>query len=60
MKTYLVSLGCPKNLTDSEVLLGKLAGSGYEITARPAEATLIVVNTCSFVKTTRGEAIGAA
>ncbi|MFH1387403.1 MAG: MiaB/RimO family radical SAM methylthiotransferase [bacterium] len=57
MKAYFVSLGCPKNLTDTEVLMGKLAASGYEITTNPAEADTIVVNTCAFLKTARDEAL---
>ncbi len=43
MKTYIVSLGCPKNLTDSEVLMGKLVSGGHEITLDPKEAEVIVV-----------------
>jgi len=57
MKVYIVSLGCPKNLTDTEVLMGKLANSGYEITTSPSEAKVIIVNTCAFLKTAREEAI---
>jgi len=57
MKAYLVSLGCPKNLTDTEVLMGKLAAAGYEITTNPAQADMIIVNTCAFLKTARDEAI---
>src|SRR3989344_6007290 len=57
MKTYLVSLGCPKNLTDTEVIMGNLALSGHEITTDPAEAETIIVNTCAFLKTARDEAI---
>lgn len=57
MKAHLVSLGCPKNLTDTEVLMGKLVASGYEITADPAKADIIIINTCAFLKTARAEAI---
>jgi ribosomal protein S12 methylthiotransferase len=57
MKVYFVSLGCPKNLTDTEVLMGKFASSGYQITTDPQEADTIVVNTCAFLKTARDEAI---
>ena len=56
MKAYIVSLGCPKNLTDTEVLMGKLVASGYEITQNPAEAEMIIVNTCAFLKSAREEA----
>lgn len=57
MKVYFVSLGCPKNLTDTEVLMGKLASEGNEITTNPAEADTIIVNTCAFLKTARDEAL---
>lgn len=57
MKVYVVSLGCPKNLTDTEVLMGKLAAAGYQITTRPSEAEMIIVNTCAFLKTAREEAL---
>ncbi|MDD4178899.1 MAG: 30S ribosomal protein S12 methylthiotransferase RimO [Candidatus Margulisbacteria bacterium] len=57
MKVYLISLGCPKNLTDTEVLMGKLVAAGYEITTKPAQADMIIVNTCAFLKTARDEAI---
>jgi len=56
MKVYFVSLGCPKNLTDTEVLLGKLAASGHQIVATPKQAELIIVNTCAFLATSRAEA----
>jgi ribosomal protein S12 methylthiotransferase len=57
IKVGLVSLGCPKNLVDSEVMLGTLAGSGYALTADPAEADVIVVNTCTFIGPARQESI---
>ncbi len=57
MKAYIVSLGCPKNLTDAEVLMGKLTASGYSITSKPSTADIIVVNSCAFLKTARDEAI---
>ena len=56
MKVYFVSLGCPKNLTDTEVLMGKLAASGHTIVNNPAAAEMIVVNTCAFLKSARAEA----
>lgn len=56
MKVYFVSLGCPKNLTDTEVLMGQYVSAGYEITDKPAEADVIIVNTCAFLKTARDEA----
>jgi ribosomal protein S12 methylthiotransferase len=53
----LVSLGCPKNLVDSEVILGLLSKAGYSLTARPSEAQIIIVNTCSFIQDATTEAI---
>ncbi len=53
----LVSLGCPKNLVDSEVILGLLSQAGYRLTARPAEAHIIIVNTCAFIRDATREAI---
>ena len=50
MKIAFVSLGCPKNLVDSEVMMGQLVGSGHSLTADPADADTIVVNTCSFIE----------
>ena len=54
-----VSLGCPKNLVDSEVMMGMLAGAGAEITANADEADIIVVNTCSFIDTAKQESVDA-
>jgi len=56
MKAYIISLGCPKNLTDTEVIMGKLVASGYEITNNPAESDIIIINTCAFIKSARDEA----
>ena len=56
-KVYLVSLGCPKNLVDSEFVLGMLAERGAEYTDDPAEARIIVVNTCSFIQSAVEEAV---
>lgn len=53
----MVSLGCPKNLVDSEVMLGILARGGYELTPRPEEADVIVVNTCGFIAPAKQESI---
>ncbi len=53
----MVSLGCPKNLVDSEVMLGTLQGSGYALTRDPAEADVIVVNTCTFIGPARQESV---
>ena len=57
MKVGMVSLGCPKNLVDSEVMLGILARHGYELTPRANEADVIVVNTCAFIEPARRESI---
>ena len=57
IKVGLVSLGCPKNLVDSEVMLGTLEGRGYSITADPGEADVIVVNTCAFIDPARRESV---
>jgi len=56
-KVGMVSLGCPKNLVDSEVLLGILARQGYELTSRPDQADIIIVNTCSFIAPAKQESI---
>lgn len=53
----MVSLGCPKNLVDAEVMLGYLANHGYEITTDEADADIIIVNTCSFIKEAKQESI---
>src|SRR5277367_1115611 len=56
-KVGFISLGCPKNLVDSEVMMGILARGGYEITPRPSEADVLVVNTCSFIAPAQQESI---
>ena len=57
MKAGFVSLGCAKNLVDTEVMLGLLTEHGIEITADPAEADIIIVNTCSFIRSAKEESI---
>jgi ribosomal protein S12 methylthiotransferase len=57
LKVGFVSLGCPKNLVDSEVMMGMLARHGCEITARPSEADVLVVNTCSFIASAQQESV---
>lgn len=49
-KMHLVSLGCPKNLVDAELMLGILSQAGYTVTPDPEEASLLVVNTCGFIQ----------
>ncbi len=56
-KVGFVSLGCPKNLVDSEVMLGTLSRQGYSITAQKEDADIIVVNTCGFIDTAKKESI---
>jgi ribosomal protein S12 methylthiotransferase len=56
-KVGFVSLGCPKNLVDSEVMMGILARSGYEITPRASDADVLVVNTCSFIAPAQQESV---
>ena len=52
-----ISLGCPKNLVDSEVMMGLLDRAGARLTAHPEEAEILVVNTCSFIDTAKQESI---
>jgi ribosomal protein S12 methylthiotransferase len=56
-KIGFVSLGCPKNLVDSEVMMGLLNQAGAEITTRADEADIIVVNTCSFIDSAKQESV---
>jgi len=56
-KVGFVSLGCPKNLVDSEVMMGILAREGYELTPRADEAEILVVNTCSFIEPAQKESV---
>src|ERR1043165_1030223 len=56
-KVGFVSLGCPKNLVDSEVMMGMLAQAGAEITPSAEDADVIVVNTCSFIESAQQESV---
>ena len=56
-KVGFVSLGCPKNLVDSEVMMGMLARAGAELTRRAEDADVIVVNTCSFIDSAQQESV---
>lgn len=58
-KVGFVSLGCPKNLVDSEVMMGRLVEAGYEITNNAEEAETLVVNTCGFIESAKQESIDA-
>jgi len=57
MKIGFVSLGCPKNLVDSEVMLGMAEKEGHEITADASQADVLVVNTCAFIDRAKQESI---
>jgi ribosomal protein S12 methylthiotransferase len=56
-KVGFISLGCPKNLVDSEVMMGQLKANGYELTADASEADTVVVNTCGFIDAAKQESI---
>ena len=56
-KVGFVSLGCPKNLVDSEVMMGFLARAGAELSPRAEDADVIVVNTCSFIESAQQESV---
>jgi ribosomal protein S12 methylthiotransferase len=58
-KVGFISLGCPKNLVDSEVMMGQLKATGYQITADASEADTVVVNTCGFIDAAKKESIEA-
>ena len=58
-KVGFVSLGCPKNLVDSEVMMGQLKEAGYEITSNAEEADTVVVNTCGFIESAKEESVEA-
>jgi len=56
-KLGFISLGCPKNLVDSEVMMGILTREGYELTSHAEEAEVLVVNTCSFIESAQKESV---
>src|SRR2546423_5626135 len=56
-KVGFISLGCPKNLVDSEVMMGQLKANGFEITSDATEADTVVVNTCGFIEAAKKESI---
>jgi ribosomal protein S12 methylthiotransferase len=58
-KVGFISLGCPKNLVDSEVMMGQLKHKGYQITANAEDADTVVVNTCGFIDSAKKESIEA-
>lgn len=57
MKVGFVSLGCPKNQLDTEVMLHEVASAGYEITSEDVEADIIIINTCAFIESAKKESI---
>ncbi len=57
MKIGFVSLGCPKNQLDAEVMLHELVTAGYELTADETEADVVIINTCGFIESAKKEAI---
>src|SRR5215217_6364046 len=59
MKIGMISLGCPKNLVDSEVMLGLAQQAGHELTQDPSGADVLVVNTCAFIDSAKKESIDA-
>lgn len=58
-RVHLVSLGCPKNLTDSELMLGALVQAGFELTTDPETADVLIVNTCAFIDSAKKESLDA-
>ncbi len=57
MKIGFISLGCPKNQLDTEVMLHEVVAAGYEITSEDIEADIIIINTCAFIESAKQEAI---
>ncbi|MDE7047720.1 MAG: 30S ribosomal protein S12 methylthiotransferase RimO, partial [Lachnospiraceae bacterium] len=57
MRVLFISLGCDKNLVDSEVMLGELSQKGYTFTNDETQADIIVVNTCCFINDAKEESI---
>lgn len=58
-RVHLVSLGCPKNRVDSELMLGQIQAAGFELVAQPEDADLLIVNTCAFIEASKTESIDA-
>jgi ribosomal protein S12 methylthiotransferase len=59
MNVHFVSLGCPKNRVDTEVMLGHTTGAGHQVVVAPEEADVIVVNTCGFIGEAKQESVDA-
>lgn len=56
-KVHFVSLGCPKNLVDTEIMLGSLSREGYTVSENPEDADTVIVNTCGFIEDSKKESI---
>ena len=56
---HMVSLGCPKNLVDSEVILGRLGAQGFVVSQQPETSDILMVNTCGFIESAKEESIDA-
>lgn len=56
-KIYLVSLGCPKNLVDTEYMAGMLCSNGFEVTGNPEDASFVLINTCAFIESAVRESV---
>ena len=59
MKVGMISLGCPKNLVDSEVMLGLAEQAGHTLTSEAADADVLIVNTCAFIDRSKQESVDA-
>ena len=57
MKIGFISLGCPKNQLDTEVMLHEVLSAGYEITPEETDAEIVIINTCGFIESAKREAI---
>ena len=57
MKIGFISLGCPKNQLDTEVMLHEVVEAGYEVTPEDIDADIIIINTCAFIESARKEAV---
>ena len=57
MKVGFVSLGCSKNLIDTEIVIGHFKSHNYEIVSDPEKADIIIINTCGFIESAKEEAI---
>lgn len=56
-KVHMISLGCPKNLVDSEIMAGSLLKNGYEVVGEPTDAETVIINTCGFIDESKQESI---